>query len=138
MVAARAFDPIATEAIAAFDKVIGLDLTEAAVDGSLQEAPTGGEGTGKNPPDQAKLGWKLSILTEKKGPIGWTITGANRNGCVLLGATLGSALEAPARDAVGRVAQNDHPCPVDGAATAGSGPAGEGHRYTSPDSIRRG
>jgi transposase len=93
-VAARVFDAIATEAIAAFDKVIGLDLSEAAVDGSLHKAPAGGEGTGKNPTDRAKLGWKWSILTEKNGiPVGWTIAGANRNDCVLLEATLASALE---------------------------------------------
>jgi transposase len=93
-VAARVFDAIATEAIAAFDKVIGLDLSEAAVDGSLHKAPAGGEGTGKNPTDRAKLGWKWSVLTEKNGiPVGWTIAGANRNDCVLLEATLGSALE---------------------------------------------
>src|ERR1022692_502101 len=91
---AGVFDAIPTEAIAAFDKVIGLDLSEAAVDGSLHKAPAGGEGTGKNPTDRAKLGWKWSILTEKNGiPVGWTIAGANRNDCVLLEATLASALE---------------------------------------------
>jgi transposase len=93
-VGAGVFDAIASEAIAAFDKVIGLDLSEAAVDGSLHKAPAGGEGTGKNPTDRAKLGWKWSILTEKNGiPIGWTIDGANRNDCVLLDATLDKALE---------------------------------------------
>jgi transposase len=93
-VAAGVFDAIAAEAIGAFDKVIGLDLSEVAVDGSLHKAPAGGEGTGKNPTDRAKLGWKWSILTDKNGiPIGWTIAGANRNDCVLLDATLESAAE---------------------------------------------
>jgi putative transposase len=74
--------------------VIGLDLSQAAVDRSLHIAPAGGEGTGKNPTDRAKLGWKWSILTEKNGiPVGWTIDSANRNDCVLLEATLESALE---------------------------------------------
>ena len=44
------------------------------------KALAGGEGTGKNPTDRAKLGWKWSILTDAQGiPIGWTIDGANRH-----------------------------------------------------------
>jgi hypothetical protein len=71
--AAGVFERIANEAIAAYDRVIGLDLSDVAVDGSLHKAPAGGEGTGKNPTDRAKLGWKWSILTDRVGiPIGWT------------------------------------------------------------------
>ena len=65
--AAGVFDAVATEAIRAYDKIIGLDLSEVAVDGSLHKSPTGGEGTGKNPTDRAKLGWKWSVLTDAKG-----------------------------------------------------------------------
>ena len=50
------FDAIANEALAAYDTVIGLDLTDVAVDGSIHKAPCGGEGTGKNPTDRAELG----------------------------------------------------------------------------------
>lgn len=90
--AAGVFDAIAAEAIAAYDKIIGLDLSEVAVDASLHKSPAGGEGTGKNPTDRAKLGWKWSILTEAKGiPIGWTIDGANRNDSILLEPTLAHA-----------------------------------------------
>jgi transposase len=72
--------------------VIGLDLRDVAVDGSLQKSPCGGEGTGKNPTDRAKLGWKWSILTERNGiPIGWAIDGANRNDSVMLEPTLDNA-----------------------------------------------
>ena len=93
-IGAGVFEAIANEAIASFDKVIGLDLSEVAVDGSLHKAPAGGQGTGKNPTDRAKLGWKWSIMTEKFGiPIGWTIEGANRNDCVLLEPTLANAAE---------------------------------------------
>jgi len=54
--------------------------------------PTGGEGTGKNPTDRGKLGWKWSILTDKFGiPIGVAIDGANRNDSVLLAPTLDDA-----------------------------------------------
>ncbi len=83
------FDAIAQEAIRAYDKVVGLDLSEVAVDGSLHKSPAGGEGTGKNPTDRAKLGWKWSVLTERNGiPLSWTAQGANRNDCVLLAPTM--------------------------------------------------
>jgi transposase len=89
---AGVFDAIADEAIAAYDRVIGLDLSDVAVDGSLHKSPGGGEGTGKNPTDRAKLGWKWSILTDKAGiPIGWAVDGANRNDSILLAPTLDDA-----------------------------------------------
>jgi transposase len=91
-IAAGVFDRIAEEAIGAYDKIIGLDLSEVAVDGSLHKSPAGGEGTGKNPTDRAKLGWKWSVLTEANGiPIGWTADGANRHDSVLLEATFEDA-----------------------------------------------
>jgi len=87
--AAGVFDKIAAEAIAAYDRVIGLDLSDVAVDGSLHKSPCGGEGTGPNPTDRAKLGWKWSILTDRRGvPIGWTTDGANRHDSILLAPTL--------------------------------------------------
>jgi transposase len=90
--AAGVFDAIAHEAIRAYDKIIGLDLSEVAVDGSLHKSPAGGQGTGKNPTDRAKLGWKWSVLTEANGiPIGWAVDGANRHDSVLLVPTLEAA-----------------------------------------------
>jgi hypothetical protein len=62
-IAAGVLDAIANEAIAGYDRIIGLDLSDVAVDGSLHKSPCGGEGTGKNPTDRAKLGWKWSILS---------------------------------------------------------------------------
>ena len=89
---AGVFDAIANEAIAAYDRVIGLDLSDVAVDGSLHKSPCGGEGTGPNPTDRAKLGWKWSVLTDRAGiPFGWTVDGANRNDSILLAATLDDA-----------------------------------------------
>ncbi len=91
---AGVFTAIANEAIAGYDKIIGLDLSDVAVDGSLHKSPTGGEGTGKNPTDRAKLGWKWSILTDRNGiPIGWAIDGANRHDSVMLEPTLKAAAE---------------------------------------------
>ena len=47
------------------------------------------EGTGPNPVDRGKCGWKWSVATERNGiPIGWEQAGANRNDCILLAATL--------------------------------------------------
>jgi transposase len=90
---AGVFELIADEVIRAYDKIIGLDLSDVAVDGSLHKSPAGGEGTGKNPTDRAKLGWKWSVLTERNGiPIGWAIDGANRHDSVMLEPTLDHAI----------------------------------------------
>jgi transposase len=89
---ASVFDDLVAEALAAYDKIIGLDLTEVALDGSLHKSPAGGQGTGKNPTDRGKLGWKWSILTDRAGiPIGVAIDGANRNDSALLALTIDDA-----------------------------------------------
>lgn len=89
---AGVYEAIAAEALAAYDRIVGLDLSDVALDGSQHKAPAGGEGTGKNPTDRAKLGWKWSVLTDRNGiPIGWAIDGANRHDSVLLPATLAAA-----------------------------------------------
>lgn len=86
---AGVFDRLVDEALAAYDKIIGLDLSEVAVDGSLHKAPSGGEGTGPNPTDRGKTGWKWSLATDRWGiPIGWVAAGANRNDSILLEPTL--------------------------------------------------
>jgi transposase len=86
---AGVFDALETEALAAFDRIGGLDLDDVAVDGSLHEAPYGGEGTRPNPTDRAKLGWKWSVASERHGiPLGWAIDGAHRNDVRLLEPTL--------------------------------------------------
>jgi transposase len=93
-VAVDAFQHLVEEAIKAFDKVIGLDLSEVSVDGSLHKAPMGGEGTGPNPTDRGKTGWKWSIATDANGvPIGWVSEGANRNDSILLAPTLDDVKE---------------------------------------------
>jgi|SRR5450631_427990 len=73
--AAGVFDKLVEEAISGYDKIIGLDLSEVAVDGSLHKAPCGGEGTVLNPTDRAKIGWKWSVATDLLGaPAGWSST----------------------------------------------------------------
>ena|SRR5665213_2101155 len=86
---AQVFDRLVEEALAGYDRVIGINLAEVSIDGSLHKAPCGGEGTGKSPVDRGKLGWKWSIATDTLGiPIGWTTDGANRHDCVMVPATL--------------------------------------------------
>lgn len=93
-VQAGVFDRLVDEALEAYDRVLGLDLSEVSVDGSLQKAPCGGEGTGKNPTDRGKLGWKWSIATEANGiHIGWVAAPANRHDVMLLEPTLAAVAQ---------------------------------------------
>jgi transposase len=86
---AGVFEELTAEALAAFDRIVGLDLEDVALDGSLHKAPCGGEGTGPNPTDRGKLGWKWSVASERHGiPIGWVIDGAHRNDVRMLEPTL--------------------------------------------------
>lgn len=91
---AGVFDRLADEAVAGYDRVIGLDLSECAVDGSQHKAPLGGEGTGPSPVDRGKRGWKWSLFADRHGiPLGWAADGANRNDCVMLEPTLEAVAE---------------------------------------------
>jgi len=88
-IAAGVFKRLRIEATSGYDRIIGLDLSEVAIDGSQHKAPFGGEGTGPNPTDRGKCGWKWSIATDRNGiPLGWAIDGANRNDCVLFDPTI--------------------------------------------------
>jgi transposase len=88
-VRAGLFGVLAREALEAYDRVIGLDLCDVAIDGSQHKAPAGGEGTGKNPTDRGRLGWKWSLATDRNGiPIAWAAEAANRHDSQLLEETL--------------------------------------------------
>ncbi|HZT65551.1 MAG TPA: IS5 family transposase [Acidimicrobiales bacterium] len=88
-VAAGVFDELAGAMVAAYDARIGLVPAETLVDGSIQKAPCGGEGTGKSPVDRGKLGWKWSMAADLNGiPVGWVTAAANDNDSTLLEATL--------------------------------------------------
>src|ERR1035437_40795 len=87
------FRAVANEAIAGYDKVIGLGLSEVAIDGSLHKAPFGGEGTGPNPTDRGKSGWKWSIATDRQGvPFAWVPAAANENDCTVFAPTMQAVL----------------------------------------------
>ena len=86
---AGVFARLESEALAAYDRIIGLDLAEVAIDGSQHKAPCGGEGTGPNCTDKGRSGWKWSLATDTNGiPIGIVAAAANRNDCKLVAATL--------------------------------------------------
>jgi transposase len=88
-IAAGVFDHLVEQALEGYDRIMGLDLSECSVDGSIHKAPCGGEGTGRSPVDRGKLGWKWSLCCDRNGiPVGWAIDGANRADCALLEPTL--------------------------------------------------
>ena len=96
------FDRLEAEALAGYDRILGLDLDHVAIDGSLHKAPYGGEGTGKSPVDRAKCGWKWSVAADAKGiPIGWAIDGANRNDAKLLEPTLDAIADTGLLEEIG-------------------------------------
>ena len=88
-VQAGVFDRLADEAIAAWDRIMGLQLPDVCIDGSTHKAPCGGPGTGKSPVDRRKLGWKWSLAVDAGGiPIAWSADGANRNDVMLFEPTI--------------------------------------------------
>lgn len=91
---AGVFASLVTEALEAFDRMIGLDLSEIQIDSSQHKAPTGGSGTGPNRCDRAKLGYKWSLATDANGiPIAWVVDAANVHDQRLVDDTL-DAIEA--------------------------------------------
>lgn len=72
-----------------YDRMIGLELDEVAVDGCITKAPGGGETAGRSPVDRGKQGLKRSTLTDAAGvPLRLVAAGANRHDAPLLGPTL--------------------------------------------------
>ena len=73
----------------AYDRMIGLDLADVAVDGCITKAPCGGEMAGPSPVDRAKQGTKRSNIVDGEGiPLGVVPAPANRNDSPLLVPTL--------------------------------------------------
>ena len=73
----------------AYDWMIGLDLSDVAVDCCITKAPCGGEKAGKSPVDRGKGGIKRSMVVDAKGiPLGAIAAPANRHDSPLLEETL--------------------------------------------------
>jgi hypothetical protein len=63
-----------------YDQMIGLDLSDVAVDGCITKAPCGGQKAGKSPLDRGKQGIKRSTVVDANGvPIGAIAAPANRH-----------------------------------------------------------
>jgi hypothetical protein len=78
----------------AYDRLIGLELSEVAVDCCITKAPCGGEKAGRNPVDRGKGGLKRSMAVDAKGlPLGTITAPANRHDSPLLVPTLKAASE---------------------------------------------
>jgi transposase len=75
--------------LAAYDRLLGLELAHLAVDGCITKAPCGGEVAGRSPVDRGKQGLKRSVVTDAGGiPLGAVPAAANRRDDGLLAATL--------------------------------------------------
>ena len=73
----------------AYDWMIGLDLSDVAVDGCITKAPCGGEKAGRSPVDRGKQGIKRSVVVDANGiPLGAIAAPANRHDSPLLEQTL--------------------------------------------------
>jgi len=79
----------------AYDRLIGLELADLAVDGCLTKAPCGGEKAGRSPVDRGKQGIKRSMAVDAWGiPLGAVSAPANRHDSPLLVPTLETVSEA--------------------------------------------
>jgi hypothetical protein len=78
----------------AYDHLIGLELSDLAVDGCVTKAPCGGEKAGPSPVDRGKRGLKRSMAVDAKGiPLGAVSAPANRHDSPLLVPTLKATSE---------------------------------------------
>ena len=76
-------------ALDAYDRMIGLDLSDVVVDCCITKAPRGGGKAGRSPVDRGKQGIKRSVVVDANGiPIGAIAAPANRHDSPLLEGTL--------------------------------------------------
>jgi transposase len=93
-ITAGIFDALRRAVLAAYERLIGLDLADVAIDGCITKAPCGGECAGRSPVDRAKAGLKRSQLTDGAGvPLAALPAPANTRDNVLLPATLDALTE---------------------------------------------
>ena len=79
----------------AYDRLIGLELGDVAVDGCATKAPCGGEKAGRDPVDRGKGGIKRSTAVDVSGiPLGTDTAPANHHDSPLLGETLDAVAES--------------------------------------------
>jgi transposase len=77
-----------------YDRTIGLELSEIAVDCCITKAPCGGQRSGRSPVDRGKRGIKRSVAVDADGiPLGAVAAPANRHDYPLLPETLDAVEE---------------------------------------------
>lgn len=76
-------------ALAAYDRMIGLDLDDISVDGSITKSFCGGDLSGRSPVDRGKQGTRRSVATDGSGiPLALVAAGANRHDSPLFEPTM--------------------------------------------------
>ena len=79
-----------------YERIIGLELFEVAIDCCITKAPRGGQKAGKSPVDRGKQGIKRSMAVDAEGiPLGVIAAPANRHDSPLLSETLHTVGELP-------------------------------------------
>lgn len=92
-IAAGVMDALRTQALGAYDRMIGLALDDVAVDCCITKAPCGGEVAGRGPVDRGKQGLKRSVAVAAAGiPLATIAAPATRHDAPLV---------EPTRDALG-------------------------------------
>ena len=91
---AGAMEALQELALESYDRFVGLEVADVAVDCCITKAPCGGEKAGRSPVDRAKRGIKRSTIVDANGiPLGVVSAPANRHDSPLLAPTLDSLKE---------------------------------------------
>jgi transposase len=89
-----AMDALREITLEAYDRIVGLELPDVAVDCCITKAPCGGEKAGRSPVDRGKRGTKRSTAVDARGiPLGTVTAPANRHDSPLLAETLDAVAE---------------------------------------------
>jgi hypothetical protein len=100
--------------LAAYDRLLGLEVEHLSVDGCITKAPCGGQVAGPSPVDSRRQGLKRSVATEAGGiPLAAIPAPANQCDDGLLAATLDAVTvigPLPKRPTVHLDAGYDQPC----------------------------
>ena len=88
-------------ALESYDRVIGLEICEVAVDCCITKPPCGGHKARRSPVDRRKQGIKRSVAVDAEGiPLGVIAAPANRHDSPLLSETLHTVGELPEQASV--------------------------------------
>jgi Transposase DDE domain len=86
---------VLAHSLAAYDRMLGLDLEDLAVDASITKSPCGGEVSGPSPVDRGKQGTKRSVVVDGSGiPLHLVAAAANSHDSPLLEPTLAGVPDA--------------------------------------------